>query len=160
MRHGRYYYMFSAEGGTSGPPTSHMSIVARARHLAGPWTNSPYNPLVHTYSRHQTWWSTGHGMPVKAPDGDWYLIFHGYRKNYLTLGRPVLMEPIRWTQDGWVKLLRGSRPSAPLPAPGDAERGDRKKPAGKSPRNYRRHGLRRIKAAYCVFNLPHDAVCP
>ena len=118
MRHGRYYYMFSAEGGTSGPPTSHMSIVARARHLAGPWTNSPYNPLVHTYSRHQTWWSTGHGMPVKAPDGAWYLIFHGYRKNYLTLGRPVLMEPIRWTQDGWVKLLRGSRPSAPLPAPG------------------------------------------
>jgi beta-xylosidase len=118
MRHGRYYYMFSAEGGTSGPPTSHMSIVARARHLTGPWTNSPYNPLVHTYSRHQTWWSTGHGMPVKAPDGDWYLIFHGYRKNYLTLGRPVLMEPIRWTRDGWVKLLRGSRPSAPLPAPG------------------------------------------
>ncbi len=120
VRHGRYYYMFSAEGGTSGPPTSHMSVVARAAHLFGPWKNSPYNPLVHTYSRHQTWWSTGHGMPIQAPDGKWYIIFHGYRKNYLTLGRPVLMEPIRWTKDGWVKLRRGSHPAEALPAPGGA----------------------------------------
>lgn len=118
MRHGRYYYMFSSEGGTSGPPTSHMVVVARARHLTGPWRNSPRNPLIHTYSRRQKWWSTGHGMPVKAPNGHWYAIFHGYRKNELTLGRSVLMEPIQWTKGGWVKLSPGARVSAPLPDPG------------------------------------------
>jgi beta-xylosidase len=31
-----YYYMVSAEGGTSGPSTAHMSIVARAKHPLGP----------------------------------------------------------------------------------------------------------------------------
>ena len=45
---GKYYYMLSAEGGTAGPPTSHMVVVARSENLSGPWENSPYNPLIHT----------------------------------------------------------------------------------------------------------------
>jgi xylan 1,4-beta-xylosidase len=115
--HHGFYYLFSAEGGTSGPPTSHMVVVARSRNLRGPWQNSPFNPLVHTYSRHDTWWSTGHGTVIQAPDKKWYVIFHGYRRHYLTLGRSVLMEPVRWTKSGWLKLLLGTRPSLPLPIP-------------------------------------------
>ena len=45
-----YYYMASAEGGTAGPATSHMIVLARSKSIFGPWENSPYNPLVHTYS--------------------------------------------------------------------------------------------------------------
>lgn len=45
-----YFYQISAQGGTAGPPTSHMVVVARSKSVHGPWENSPYNPIVHTYS--------------------------------------------------------------------------------------------------------------
>ncbi len=118
FRHNGYYYLVSAEGGTSGPPTSHMAILARSKNLLGPWENSPYNPVVHTYSRHDAWWSTGHGTVLQAPDKQWYIIFHGYRKNYLTMGRSVLLEPVRWTKSGWLKLPPRTNPGEALPYPG------------------------------------------
>ena len=52
-----YYYMTSAEGGTAGPATSHMCVMARSKSIFGPWENSPYNPVVHTYSATDNWWS-------------------------------------------------------------------------------------------------------
>jgi len=36
-----YFYLNVAEGGTSGPPTSHMVISARSRNVDGPWEYSP-----------------------------------------------------------------------------------------------------------------------
>jgi beta-xylosidase len=39
-----FYYMITAEGGTAGPATSHMVIVARSRDPYGPWENCPHNP--------------------------------------------------------------------------------------------------------------------
>jgi beta-xylosidase len=39
-KHGAYYYLICAEGGTDGPPTSHMSVVARSKSPLGPWENS------------------------------------------------------------------------------------------------------------------------
>ena len=37
---GDYYYMFAAEGGTAGPPTSHMVVEARSKSVFGPWENA------------------------------------------------------------------------------------------------------------------------
>ncbi len=54
-----YYYLLAAQGGTSGPPTSHMCVAARSRSINGPWENSPYNPIVHTYSKDEAFWSKG-----------------------------------------------------------------------------------------------------
>ena len=99
-RRGDYYYLICAEGGTAGPPTSHMSVVARSKSPLGPWENSPHNPLIHTYSADEGWWSVGHGTLVSTPDDRWYFVYHGYRKDFQTLGRNTLMEPIEWTADG------------------------------------------------------------
>src|ERR1035437_9226423 len=38
-KRGEYYYLTSAEGGTAGPATSHMAIVARSKSPLGPWEN-------------------------------------------------------------------------------------------------------------------------
>lgn len=100
-KRGDYYYMVSAQGGTAGPATSHMAVVARARDIVGPWENSPYNPLVHTYSATEDWWSKGHGTLIDTPDGYWYFVYHGYLKDFHTLGRSTLMNKVEWTQDGW-----------------------------------------------------------
>lgn len=96
-----YYYMVSAEGGTSGPSTAHMSIVARAKHPLGPWENSPHNPLTHTYSQEEAFWHQGHGTVFEAADGSWWTIYHGRIKDFTEMGRPALLMPIEWTKDGW-----------------------------------------------------------
>jgi xylan 1,4-beta-xylosidase len=99
-----FYYMTCAQGGTAGPATSHMVISARSTSPLGPWENSPYNPIVRTRNRDEHWRSKGHGTLVDTPDGNWYIVYHAYEKDYLTLGRQTLMESIEWTADGWFKL--------------------------------------------------------
>ena len=108
-----YYYMVSAEGGTAGPATSHMVVVARSKSVFGPWENSPYNPLVHTYSASDPWWSKGHGTLIDDAEGNWWVVYHAYAQGYRTLGRQTLIDPVEWTADGWVKLRHDARP---LPA--------------------------------------------
>ena len=109
-----YYYMVSAEGGTAGPATSHMVVVARSKKsVFGPWENSPYNPLVHTYSASDPWWSKGHGTLIDDAEGNWWVVYHAYAQGYHTLGRQTLIDPVEWTADGWVKLRHDARP---LPA--------------------------------------------
>jgi beta-xylosidase len=116
-KRGEYYYLTSAEGGTAGPATSHMAIVARSKSPLGPWENSPHNPLIHTYSADEDWWSVGHGTLVSTPDDRWYIVYHGYRKGFQTLGRNVLLEPVEWTSDGWPQTPLGARRGEPMPAP-------------------------------------------
>lgn len=103
MKVGEYYYLTTAEGGTAGPPTSHMVVSARSKSIFGPWENSPYNPIVHTYSASEEWWSKGHGTPFEGPDGKWYIIYHAYPNGFHTLGRVSIIEPLEWTEDGWFK---------------------------------------------------------
>ena len=98
-----YYYLTSAQGGTAGPITSHMVASARARSPLGPWENSPYNPIVHTYSADDNWWSKGHGTLVDDTQGNWWIVYHAYANGYHTLGRSTLIEPVEWTPDGWFR---------------------------------------------------------
>ena len=104
LRRGDWYYLVSAEGGTAGPVTSHMCVVARSKSALGPWENSPHNPLVHTYSGDEPWWSKGHGTLVDDADGNWYIVYHAYRNGFHTLGRSTIIESVEWTEDGWPVL--------------------------------------------------------
>lgn len=116
-----YYYQVVAEGGTAGPATSHMVVAARSKSPLGPFENSPYNPIVHTTSREERWWSQGHGTLVDDVEGNWWILYHAYEKGYHTLGRQSLMLPIEWTDDQWFRVPEG------------VHSGDRvKKPAGKT----------------------------
>lgn len=103
--HDGYYYLTSAEGGTAGPPTSHMVVSARSKDIMGPWENSPYNPIVHTYGEEEPWWSKGHGTIVDDVNGNWWIVYHAYANGYHTLGRSTLLEPIEWTEDGWYRTI-------------------------------------------------------
>lgn len=101
FRRGEWFYLVSAIGGTGGPATGHMVIVARSRSVLGPWQNSPYNPVARTESTDEAWWSRGHATILEAADGSWWMLSHGYEKDFRTLGRQALLEPITWTDDGW-----------------------------------------------------------
>ena len=116
-RRGEYYYLTVAEGGTAGPATSHMIISARSKSPLGPWENSPYNPIERTLSNTERWWSKGHGTLFEDTKGRWWLIFHGYEKNFLNMGRQTLMEPVEWTKDGWFRVQKGISTNKPIKKP-------------------------------------------
>jgi beta-xylosidase len=116
LRRGEWFYMITAVGGTAGPPTGHMVIVARSRSLDGPWEDAPNNPIVRTQSRDEKWWSRGHATLVEAPDGSWWMVYHGYENGFWTLGRQCLLAPVEWTDDGWI-VAHGGDLSQPIPKP-------------------------------------------
>ncbi|MEJ2814715.1 family 43 glycosylhydrolase [Caulobacter sp. CCG-8] len=116
MKKGDYYYLVTAVGGTAGPPTGHMVIVARAKSLAGPWEDDPKNPVVRTTNNSEKWWSRGHATLVEGPGGDWWTVYHGYENGFYTLGRQTLLAPVTWTKDGWFEVGGGDL-SKPLAKP-------------------------------------------
>lgn len=118
MKRGNWWYMVTAVGGTAGPPTGHMVIVARAKTLAGPWENCPHNPIVRTQSPREKWWSRGHATIFEGPGGKWWMFYHGYENGYWTLGRQALLEPIEWSEDGWPQPMGGNL-STPIQKPVD-----------------------------------------
>lgn len=117
-RHGDYYYLTVAEGGTAGPATSHMIISARSKSPFGPWENSPYNPILRTQSKEERWWSKGHGTIFEDTKGSWWMIYHAYEKDHYNMGRQTMMEPIEWTNDGWFKIPDGIKSEKPIQKPG------------------------------------------
>lgn len=125
LRHGNWFYLIAAVGGTAGPPTSHMVTVARSKSIHGPWEDCPHNPVVHTRSAGEPWWSRGHASLVEGPAGDWWMVYHGYENGFRTLGRQALLEPVEWTADGWFRA-KGGTLAQPIAEP----RGAGPSPAG------------------------------
>lgn len=121
FRRGDWFYTVTAVGGTAGPPTGHMVIVARSRSIHGPWENDPGNPIVRTLSAAEKWWSRGHATPFEGPGGQWWMVYHGYENGYWTLGRQTLLDPVSWTDEGWMRPGGGDL-SQPLPKPIDMGR--------------------------------------
>ncbi len=117
VKHGDYYYLTVAEGGTAGPATSHMVISARSKSPFGPWENSPYNPIIHTKSSAEKWWSKGHGTLFQDVAGKWWIIFHAYENGYYNMGRQTLLQPVEWTSDGWYKTPEGIITDQPIERP-------------------------------------------
>lgn len=111
-----YYYLITAVGGTAGPPTGHMVISARSRTLDGPWVDCPNNPLVRSKSSSELWWSRGHATIIETSFGEYWSVYHGYEKDFITLGRQCLLAPITWSRDGW-PIFGGGDLSKPIRAP-------------------------------------------
>lgn len=116
LNRGGWFYLFSSQGGTAGPPTGHMVMVARSRSINGPWENSPHGPLIRTRTVDEPWWSRGHATPIQGPAGDWWLLYHGYENGFRTLGRQMLLEPFHWDADGW-PVAGGGALTGPLAKP-------------------------------------------
>jgi xylan 1,4-beta-xylosidase len=109
MFSGGMYYLASAEGGTAGPGTSHMVVLARAKTPLGPWENCPFNPIVRTWSKTERYLSKGHGTIFQSGAGEWFIVYHAYENGYLPLGRQTLIERLVRTPDGWFRTVRNPR---------------------------------------------------
>lgn len=115
-----WYYLFQAEGGTG---MGHRETVARSRGLMGPYTPSPYNPLVRQTDERALMQRCGHAKPISLPDGRWALVYLCGRAidgKWTVLGRETALDMMRFTEDGWPIMNEGRGPSdmaiMPLPS--------------------------------------------
>ena len=97
-----WWYLVIAEGGTE---RGHCVSVARSRHITGPFTGAPHNPvLTHRSLRHPVQ-NTGHADLVRRPDGTWAAVYLAVRPRGITPqfhvnGREVFLAGVDW-EDGW-----------------------------------------------------------
>ncbi|MCD8148443.1 MAG: glycoside hydrolase family 43 protein [Clostridiales bacterium] len=146
-KHGKYYYIMCAEGGTG---YNHCVTMGRSTRVGGPYVKDPKNPIVtsipgYSYERDDpdhlkpkyfnpdsVLQKSGHGSYVDLPNGETYLV-HLCARPFVpelrcTLGRETAIQKMKWTDDGWLRMADGSNlakaeveepglPDAPVPAP-------------------------------------------
>ena len=126
-KHGDYYYIMCAEGGTG---YYHCVTMGRAEKIMGPYEPDPCNPILtsnpavaneradwdHLKTRYYNpeikLQKAGHGSYVDLPNGETWMVFHVARpfvpELRCTLGRETAVQRMRWTEDGWLRTIGGS----------------------------------------------------
>lgn len=122
-RHGDYYYIMCAEGGTG---YYHSVTMGRSKCVWGPYERDPQNPILTSNpveANERADWDhlkpryfnpkvrlqkAGHASYVDLPTGETYLVCHTSRpfvpELRCTLGRETSLQRMRWTADGWLRL--------------------------------------------------------
>lgn len=108
FRHGDYYYLTAAEGGTG---EQHAQMVYRSRAIFGPYEAWPDNPSLTQRdldpARPAPVTSAGHAQFVELADGSWWAVFlatRPYEGNHYNIGRETFLLPVHW-EDGWPRIL-------------------------------------------------------
>ncbi|MEU1515224.1 family 43 glycosylhydrolase [Streptomyces sp. NPDC005811] len=101
VRHGAYWYLIAAEGGT-GP--GHGVSVARSESPSGPWESHPANPILSHRSTNHPVQNTGHPDLVELPDGSWAMVHLGVRPRGSfpeahVNGRETFITGVDWVDD-------------------------------------------------------------
>ena len=122
-RIGDWYYLLTAEGGTS---LEHAVVVARSPAATGPYEGCPRNPVLTArhLGRGAPIVATGHADIVQTAQGDWWAVLLGVRDGEAgNLGRETFLTPLTW-DDEWpvfnpgvlLEERRPDLPGAPWPA--------------------------------------------
>ena len=102
-----WYYLMAAEGGTE---YGHMECMLRSRDVWGPYEPCPFNPIL--TNRNLGGYhiqGSGHADLVEGPGGQWFMVHLAFRQigrflPFHNLGRETFLEPVFWTDDGWLKV--------------------------------------------------------
>ena len=130
-KHGNYYYLITAEGGTG---HEHAVTMARSDRIDGPYEVDPSNPILTSVANDSALRKSGHADLVETPDG-WYLVHlcsrpvgHGVRdeeRGWSILGRETAIQKVEWTDDEWLRLEGGGNvPSLRVEAPASLSQSD------------------------------------
>ncbi len=117
LKRGDWYYCVYSTGGTRPHQDSAINSV-RARRLEGPWERDPANPQLQALaSSGAAFQGPAHGTLIRTQDGEWFVAYHAHQLSHYSLGRSMLLDPVRWTQDGWWRTEDGRIPSLRARAP-------------------------------------------
>lgn len=121
-----YYYLFTAEGGTS---FEHSVTVARSKSLLGPYEVSPNGSLMSSW--HQPLnplQKSGHASMVETQSGEWFITYLTSRpikfpgrpllarwgRGACPLGRETAIDKVEW-QDDWPVVVGGGHAKTEIP---------------------------------------------
>jgi beta-xylosidase len=71
----------------------------------------PGNPVMFSTDNGVQFQGPAHGTLIQTQPEEWFVTFHAHETAFYSLGRQMLMQPIRWTEDGWWRPLSGKVPS-------------------------------------------------
>ncbi|NMM62718.1 glycoside hydrolase family 43 protein [Clostridium sp. P21] len=112
-KHGDYYYLLTAEGGTE---EGHMVTVARSKCITGPYEVDPKNPMLTSRDNSELpLQCSGHASLVETDEHEWYLAHLCTRPvsgKYPILGRETALQKVIWSEDGWLRLSHGGHSPA------------------------------------------------
>lgn len=133
-RHGGYYYLFVAQGGTV---YAHQERVARCKSLRGRFETQPGEPLLTTLDApFHPIQKAGHGSLVETEQGEWYFthlmgrpLHHNTEsvaenRGWCPLGRETGIQKLEWDEDGWPYIVGGHNGRMCVEAPSDAAYAD------------------------------------
>ncbi|MDQ8185765.1 glycoside hydrolase family 43 protein [Pelagicoccus sp. SDUM812002] len=126
-----YYYLLTAEGGTS---YEHAVTMARSKGIYGPYEIDPDNPFITSrYDPEAKLQKAGHSSLVDTPAGEWYAVHLCGRPIHVDsgssrenkdsisqrtikpeqarrciLGRETAIQKVDWPEGGWPKLAHGT----------------------------------------------------
>ncbi len=108
-RRGGWYYLITAEGGTS---WNHAVTMARSRHIDGPYELHPDKYIMSARTRPDApLQRAGHADMVDTQGGQTYLVYLCGRplpnRGACTLGRETAIEWMTWGDDGWLRTADG-----------------------------------------------------
>ncbi len=104
-----WYYLCCAEGGTS---VHHSQVILRSKSPTGPFVPWDKNPILTQRdldgNAPDAVTATGHANLIEGPDGNWWAVFlacRSFQNGYQTTGRETFLLPMKWTEDGWPRIL-------------------------------------------------------
>ncbi|MDR1753331.1 MAG: glycoside hydrolase family 43 protein [Eubacterium sp.] len=106
-RHGGYYYLLTAEGGTG---EGHSVTVCRSKSITGPYELDPKFPMLTASDKPDSILRcSGHGSLVENGMGNWYMAYLCTRplNGHAILGRETAIQEVIFTDDGWLRLKNG-----------------------------------------------------
>lgn len=126
-RRGDWYYLFTSGDdccGNGNPrrPARYAMMVARSRSATGPFTPMPGATSI-VLGDGARWLAPGHNAIITDDAGTDWVVFHAMdAKNPLIAGtqfarRALLIDPIRWRDDGWPEVAGAAPSEVPRPAP-------------------------------------------
>lgn len=119
-RRNGYYYLLTAEGGTS---YEHACTMARSKDIWGPYETHPHKHIVTSKDAPlAAIQKAGHGDIVDTPDGKTYLVHLCGRpttqNRRCVLGRETSIQECFWSDDDWLYVKNGPVPSLWVDVPG------------------------------------------
>ena len=111
-RRGAYFYLFYSGDNCCGPKANYAVMVARSESATGPFetpeqvTGNPYSLILEKRGR---WHAPGHNSIVTDAKGDDWIVYHaadvrhsrGKPADDVNTRRVMLIDRIRWRDDGW-----------------------------------------------------------
>ena len=122
-RNGKYYLFASVGSCCEGLSSTYRTVVGRSEKLFGPYVDRNGKQMLDNgfetvISGSSAFKGTGHNAELVEDDaGATWILYHAYSVAAPTKGRMMLLDRIRWDNDGWPYVSEGQPSSGPVPGP-------------------------------------------